>query len=192
MEKNILLPQLCDFGCGNPGIFKFTNGKYCCSKWYQSCPISRIKTSENHHRKPKREKPELCEYGCNLPAQYYFKRHDKWCCNEFISKCEGMRKKNSKGLKKYRANNKQEPKLKLVRENPGLCDYGCKSTAIYQLKNGNWCCSKFIVQCSEIKRKNSEKNTGEKNGFYGKHHNEKSLNTISKTSIGRKTSYRRN
>jgi len=34
-----------------------------------------------------------------------------------------------------------------------LCDYGCGQEAKYQFKNGKWCCSKNVSQCSEIKNK---------------------------------------
>jgi hypothetical protein len=35
------------------------------------------------------------------------------------------------------------------------CKYGCNQEAKFQLKNGNWCCSKFANSCSENKKKNS-------------------------------------
>lgn len=41
---------------------------------------------------------KICEYGCNKIANYQFK-NKKWCCSNFLSKCEGMRKKNSLNLK---------------------------------------------------------------------------------------------
>jgi hypothetical protein len=74
-----------------------------------------------------------------------------------------------------------------------LCDYGCGKEAKYQMTSGKWCCEDFYSKCSHMKRKNSSgvKNTflrnpeikkklsecklGNKNYFYGKHHNEESL-----------------
>jgi len=54
------------------------------------------------------------------------------------------------------------------------CEYGCGQKAEYQLKNGKWCCSKKFNSCSEVRRKNSEKNkirqAGKSNGMYGKKH----------------------
>lgn len=38
----------------------------------------------------------LCSYGCNKEAKYILK-NGKVCCNDFISKCSGMKKKNSSG-----------------------------------------------------------------------------------------------
>lgn len=36
-----------------------------------------------------------------------------------------------------------------------ICEYGCESEAQYQMKNGNWCCSKSPNGCVAIKKKNS-------------------------------------
>jgi hypothetical protein len=33
MEQN----KLCDYGCGKIALFRFKNGKYCCSKSKNSC-----------------------------------------------------------------------------------------------------------------------------------------------------------
>jgi len=50
-----------------------------------------------------------------------------------------------------------------------LCDYGCNKEGKYQFKNGKWCCSKYLSQCPEMKRKNRE---GNKNKFpKGEHPN---------------------
>ena len=43
-----------------------------------------------------------------------------------------------------------------------LCSYGCGREAIHQFKNGNWCCSKYLSQCSALKEKNSKGNKGKK------------------------------
>ena len=43
-----------------------------------------------------------------------------------------------------------------------LCNYGCNQKAIYQLKNGKWCCSKSHNSCPAMKKINS-KNTKGKN-----------------------------
>jgi hypothetical protein len=39
-----------------------------------------------------------------------------------------------------------------------LCDYGCGKEAIYQSKNGKWCCSKSQNSCSKIIEKQKNKN----------------------------------
>ena len=37
-----------------------------------------------------------------------------------------------------------------------LCEYGCGQIALYQLKNGKWCCSKSQNSCPENRRKIKE------------------------------------
>ena len=34
-----------------------------------------------------------------------------------------------------------------------LCSYGCGKEAIYQFKNGKWCCNRNISKCKKIKEK---------------------------------------
>ena len=36
-----------------------------------------------------------------------------------------------------------------------LCDYGCGRSAIYQFKNGKWCCSEIHTKCSKFINKNT-------------------------------------
>lgn len=36
---------LCEYGCGNEGIFQLKNGKYCCSKYVSSCVNNKIKNA---------------------------------------------------------------------------------------------------------------------------------------------------
>ena len=43
-----------------------------------------------------------------------------------------------------------------------LCDYGCGKEGIYQFKNKKWCCSKNAEACPELRRKNRERNLGNK------------------------------
>lgn len=42
------------------------------------------------------------------------------------------------------------------------CVYGCGKEAIFQLKNGKWCCCKYACQCSINRLKNSSRNKGRK------------------------------
>jgi len=41
-----------------------------------------------------------------------------------------------------------------------LCNFGCGNQASYVFKNGKNCCSEFVVQCPEVRRKNSLKIKG--------------------------------
>ncbi len=39
--------KLCDYGCGQEAKYKLKNGKWCCNKSHNSCPIRRRKNSES-------------------------------------------------------------------------------------------------------------------------------------------------
>lgn len=49
-----------------------------------------------------------------------------------------------------------------------LCDYGCGQEALFQFKNGKWCCSKNQNTCPSMKEKNRVLLCGENNPNYGK------------------------
>jgi len=68
-----------------------------------------------------------------------------------------------------------------------LCDYGCEQEAKYQFKNGKWCCSKNIAQCSAIRKKVSKKLSGENHprGMLGKHHTEEARKKQGESQIGK-------
>ena len=89
-----------------------------------------------------------------------------------------------------------------------ICEYGCGQEAIYQFKNGKWCCSKFLLSCPEIrknqqgknhprigkqhsntsKKKMSESHTGKKGYWTGKKRSVKTKNKISKQLKGKSLS----
>lgn len=49
------------------------------------------------------------------------------------------------------------------------CDYGCGQEAKYQMKNGKWCCSKFVSSCRVIRNKNSLVKKGKKPNWKNGH-----------------------
>jgi hypothetical protein len=71
----------------------------------------------------------------------------------------------------------------------GICDYGCGQEAKYKMTSEKLCCSDFYTKCPEIKRRNIETNRikqkGEANGFYGKHHSEKTKELLRNKRIGK-------
>ena len=98
------IPNFCDYGCGNKAVYYFkTVDKWCCSNHRSSCSSFKDISSKSHigkHLTPLKLfdniHHKLCDYNCGKEAKYISK-HEKVCCNEFLSKCEGMKKKNSKG-----------------------------------------------------------------------------------------------
>jgi len=66
-----------------------------------------------------------------------------------------------------------------------ICEYGCEREAKYQFKNGKWCCSKSQNSCPELRRKNSESNSGKNNPFFGKTHTKESIEKNRKSNKGK-------
>ncbi len=129
---------------------------------------------------------KICEYGCgkesNYPPTIGRKR---WCCSKHPSQCSEIRRKNSQKNKGKITSKKTRIKLgekrkgkrhselskraisKKLKERKILekgkiyiCSYGCSQKAKYQLCNKKYCCSKYISQCPEIRRRNSQGNIG--------------------------------
>jgi len=129
------------------------------------------------------DSPEhLCSYGCGKPAKYQFK-NGKWCCSKNKNSCKENIKSLSKKLK-----GKKYQKI-IIRENPGLCDYGCGNKAIYYLKSVNrWCCSKSQNSCV-IKRKKSCKKGEMRYDIRGDKNPAKRLDVKNKIKIETKNSW---
>ena len=79
---------LCDYGCGQEAIYQFKNGKWCCSKNYQSCPKSiLIKENTNTNK--------ICSYGCGQSAKFLIGKNEIPCCEISNVKCPEERRKNT-------------------------------------------------------------------------------------------------
>ena len=68
------------------------------------------------------------------------------------------------------------------------CEYGCGQEAVFQMKNGKWCCAEMHAKCPQIRRKNTESQKGQKRhgGAYSTSHGFKKGNIP--WSTGRKMS----
>ena len=42
--------MLCDYGCGQEAKYQLKNGKWCCSKSSNSCPVNKKKNSDKHSK----------------------------------------------------------------------------------------------------------------------------------------------
>ena len=112
------------------------------------------------------EQNKLCDYGCGKPALFVFK-NGKCCCSKYLSQCIKMKIKNGNGnrgklcseIKKQNIGkgNIGKHKKRIVKENPGLCDYGCGKPALYYFGGSKkWCCSKSFNSCDKNKEINSK------------------------------------
>jgi len=66
-----------------------------------------------------------------------------------------------------------------------ICEYGCGKEAIHQFKNGNWCCSKTTQSCSQKRKEQSEKQSGENSKRYGIKSSKETRMKISKAVSGK-------
>ena len=41
-------------------------------------------------------------------------------------------------------------------------EYGCGQEAVFQMKNGKWCCVEMHAKCPQVRRKNTESQKGQK------------------------------
>lgn len=91
--------MLCEYGCGQEAKYQLKNGKWCCSKSYNSCPVARKNKSKvMKGRKRKvgiriKQNNIICSYGCNQLANYYFEYSNKYCCSSHYTKCTNERLK---------------------------------------------------------------------------------------------------
>lgn len=90
--------KLCDYGCGKPAIYKFKNGKRCCSESPNKCLVMREKNSignkgKHKHKFYKIDPNEniLCYYGCENVAMYMTGQNNlKPCCSKYYNQCPSI------------------------------------------------------------------------------------------------------
>lgn len=161
MEESIK-NKLCDYGCGKPAVYQFNNGKWCCSKSYNSCECVRRKRTGRKFRNRKIHyvsiiTNKLCDYGCGQRAKFYFVKVKKYCCSYHYLKCPIKHKESINGWR---------DSIKKIKTKE-ICSFGCGQKAKYKLKNGKYCCSFNHSSCSEIRNVNSKinriKQAGENN-----------------------------
>jgi len=90
------MKQLC-YWCGREAIYQFKNGKWCCSKSYNSCPVLKEKNRTSHKKKAISIKTDkLCEYNCGKTAKFILP-NQKYCCSDNRNKCIALKEKNRYG-----------------------------------------------------------------------------------------------
>mgnify|MGYP001611458299 CR=1 FL=1 len=165
--------KLCAYGCGQRAKFLHISGKWCCNKFYTTCPEvirKKIKTRVGKKDKP-HNKPikvdnsnrlyRLCNYGCKKKARFYFPIVNKWCCSEYYQSCPNIKKEYS--IKMSGNGNPMfgKPGTWLGKKNPDQSK---------RMKKNNPGKNKT----EETKRKMSESKKGTKNHFFGKNRPEHS------------------
>ena len=114
-----LKDKLCSYGCGQPAVVMFKNGKCCCSSSRNQCPVIREKNAKSNtgstrdeaSRKKLSEATKgrklslaklfnntagiLCSYGCGKVANFVFD-NGMYCCNENWHRCDAKKRENAK------------------------------------------------------------------------------------------------
>jgi very-short-patch-repair endonuclease len=104
-------------------------------------------------------------FWCGKEAIKILKESKKPCCSEKHTLCSGFQSKVTYAIEIVTTE---------------VCYYGCGNIAKYIFYPSNkLCCSNRLQSCQKIKEKNSltnkEKQSGEKNGMYGKTHSKDSI-----------------
>jgi hypothetical protein len=103
---------LCQYGCGNPGIFQFKNGTHCCAKRFDGCPViikKRIDTRKSKnwkHSEESKKKIGDTSRGRTLSVDWKQKISDSGKGKLKGPKSEESKRKQSEAMKGKTAWNK--------------------------------------------------------------------------------------
>ena len=183
--------NICDYCHEREGIYQFQNGKWCCEKSYQMCPVIREKLVRGNLKKSQYCNTTImkqvaasgafkCRF-CDKPGIYYKgyinNEHIFHCCKN-VRDCEGFHKYLS-NLHKQRFIDNPELKKKMsklmkkVQNRPELIEK--KSESMLNLHNGD-CDSCKEYQYNFYKgQKNRRTDKYDKNLEYGETYKKKKL-----------------
>ena len=133
---------LCSYGCGQPAIQQFKNGKWCCSNNQASCPKVKEKNNNLSFKKINNTEGIICHYGCGQIAEYK-NGHGKYCCKSNYAKCPAVKNKISESSKGKFVSSETRYKLS-------------------QLRLGKPSPTKGMVRSKEAIEKTAESNRGQK------------------------------
>lgn len=164
--------MLCSYGCGNKGIHKLKNGKFCCEKSANSCPINKKKNSDstkisNYFVLNPNNILKKCVYCQKDVSICGIKKHEKSCYlnPKNITHCPVC----GKAIKNYKLSK--------------TCSYACSNSYFRSEENNpNWRGRNYRVYCFRYHKKEciicGEKNIVEVHHMDGDHENIKPENLI--------------
>lgn len=128
---------LCQYGCGNSGIFKFKNGTLCCSKRFDGCPVIRQKRVETRKAKNWKHSEES-------KKKIGDKSRGRTLTEEWKQKISASEKGKPKGPKSKESKRKQSEAMKgkpawnkgLTSADPRVAAYTSKQKG--QKRKGNY------------------------------------------------------
>ena len=112
--------MLCDYGCGNEAKYQLKNGKWCCSKHYNSCPAIKEKVVKGIMNSPKHTKEKYVLRWKNMSLEA--KKRMNW--NKGLSKetderirksAETLSKNIKSGISKHGSGRASTKEMELIR-----------------------------------------------------------------------------
>jgi len=126
--------QLCDYGCGQEARYQFKNGKWCCSKSHNSCPINQKKISESM-------KGKICSEETKKKISDPQKGKKRSPCSE-----ETKRKMSNSHKGKKRGPRSKETKRKISETKKGKKTGPCSEEIKRKISEGNKGKNKYTLQ----------------------------------------------
>ena len=126
--------QLCDYGCGQEAKHQFKNGKWCCSKSHNSCPINQKKISESM-------KGKTCSEETKKKISDPQKGKKRGPCSE-----ETKRKMSNSHKGKKRGPRSEKTKRKISETKKGKKTGPCSEEIKRKISEGNKGKNKYTLQ----------------------------------------------
>ena len=162
-------PEFCEYRCGEKAAYYFkTTNTWCCSESYNNCKTSRRQRSKTMLSEVVFENINhvLCDHGCGQLAKYKSKSGKYRCSKQYKGCPEIIKIKPVTWNKRLSINPPEEIVVKnkktycrpnMIEVTSGICDYGCGKEAKFKSSYGKLCCEKMHMQCSEFRKRNSER-----------------------------------
>ena len=126
--------KLCNYGCGREAKFQFKNGKWCCSKSHNSCPINQKKISESM-------KGKTCSEETKKKISDPQKGKKRGPCSE-----ETKRKMSNSHKGKKRGPRSEKTKRKISETKKGKKTGPCSEEIKRKISEGNKGKNKYTLQ----------------------------------------------
>jgi hypothetical protein len=122
---------LCQYGCGNPGIFKFKNETLCCSKRFDGCPVIRQKRVETRKAKNWKHSEESKKLiGEKSKQKIYTEEYRQKLSNAFKGRKLGPQTEEHKQKLSKSRKGKTPWNKGLTSEDPRIASYASKQQGI--------------------------------------------------------------
>ena len=160
MSETIPEGTICEYGCGQPATHQFGNGKYCCKPHNSKCPAQKEKILKSY----KQSCLEIYGVENAFQSPVVQAKYKQTCLDTYgVENPMQLKELQDKHWETRRINTPPKPrKIKInifqiyskFERNP-KCKF-CGAPAIYQFKNGGWCCKTSSSSCPVVQEKQSK------------------------------------